>query len=174
MKQIVLLFLITFSIFAGNIKIPASFSAKFKQKITSAEKKTIKYNGSMLLNSTGELKWSYKKPTKKEVCSNGISFTIVDHDLEQVSYHTLDQALDLVAILREANHHRDNLYTASYQNVLYTFALDKKGRITQIAYKDTHDNVINIHFQGMKYKNKPNSTKKMKCPYPKSYDIING
>jgi len=159
---------------AGGVQVPVAFSADFTQKITSPKKKVIRYSGAILLNSSGALKWSYKKPTRKEVCSNAKQFTIVDHDLEQVSFHNLKQALNLASILKKARHHKDNLYVATYQDVLYTFALDKKGQITQIAYKDTLDNVVNIHFQHMRYKNKPNLKRTMQCPYPQSYDIIRG
>lgn len=174
MKSFVILLCTTVLVMAGQIKIPTSFSAKFTQKITNGKKKVIHYSGTILLNSSGALKWSYQKPTKKEVCSNGQSFTIVDHDLEQVSFHKLEKALDLASVLKKARHHKDNLYVATYQGVLYTFSLDKNGKIDQIAYKDNLDNVVNIHFQKMRYSNKPNSKSKMTCPYPKAYDIIRG
>ena len=174
MRFLSILILSVTIIFAGEISIPTGFSAHFTQKITSPKKKVIKYSGTILLNSSGALKWSYKKPTRKEVCSNAKHFTIVDHDLEQVSFHELRQALSLTSILKKARHHKDNLYVATYQNTLYTFALDKKGQISQIAYKDTLDNVVNIHFQHMRYRSKPNLKRTMQCPYPQSYDIIRG
>ncbi len=174
MKYLSILILSIGVVLAGGIKIPTSFSAHFMQKITTPKGKVIKYSGTLLLNSTGALKWRYIKPTKKEVCSNGKQFTIVDHDLEQVSFHELRQSLDLASILKKARHHKDNLYVATYQKVLYTFSLDKKGRIDQIAYKDTLDNVVNIHFQRMRYSSKENPKRVMQCPYPKAYDIIRG
>ncbi len=174
MKSILIFILVMTASIAGGIKIPVSFSAHFTQKITTPKKKVIHYSGTILLNSDGALKWRYTKPTKKEVCSDAKLFTIVDHDLEQVSFHELRQALDLTSILKKARHHKGNLYVATYQNVLYTFSLDKKGQLDQIAYKDTLDNVVNIHFQRMHYSNKPNPRNKMRCPYPQSYDIIRG
>ena len=174
MKFLSILILLIAMTFAGEITVPVSFSTHFTQKITTPKKKVIKYSGTLLLNSTGALKWRYTQPTKKEVCSNGRQFTIVDHDLEQVSFHELRQALDLASILKKARHHKDNLYVATYQKVLYTFSLDKKGRIDQIAYKDTLDNVVNIHFQRMRYSSKENPKRVMQCPYLKAYDIIRG
>ncbi len=174
MKRLAIFFSATLLITAGQIKIPTSFSADFTQKITHPNKKVIQYSGTILLNRSGALKWRYTKPTKKEVCSNGKMFTIVDHDLEQVSFHRLNKALDLSAILERARHHKDNLYVATYQDVLYTFSLDSKGRIDQIAYKDSLDNVVNIHFKHMVYRSKPNPNRKMQCPYPSAYDIIRG
>ncbi len=167
------IFFATFAL-SGEIKIPVGFSAEFTQKITTPKKKIIKYSGTVLLDGSGRLKWSYRKPTKKEVCSDGRSFTVVDHDLEQVSFHRLQRALDLPTILKKARHHKDNLYVAKYEDVLYTFSLDPKGRIDQIAYKDNLDNVVNIHFNNMRYKKSPIPKNRMRCPYPGSYDIIRG
>jgi len=174
MRPFIILLSLTITIFAGQIKVPTSFSAQFTQKITNAKKKVIKYSGTIRLNRSGALKWSYQEPTKKEVCSTGETFTIVDHDLEQVAFYKLEKSLDLAKILQKAKHHKGNLYVATYKEVLYTFSLDKQGRIDQIAYKDTLDNVVNIHFQKMHYSSKPNPASKMQCPYPPSYDIIQG
>ena len=174
MKMMGMLVLLIGVVTAGKIEIPVSFSAHFTQKITTPKKKVIKYSGTLLLNNAGALKWHYQKPTKKEVCSSGKNFMIVDHDLEQVSFYELRQALDLTSILKKARHHKDNLYVATYEKVLYTFSLDKRGRIDQIAYKDTLDNVVNIHFKQMRYSNKPNPPKVMRCSQPADYDIIGG
>jgi len=174
MKKIsIMLFLVTM-IASAQVKVPVSFASGFRQKITTPKKKVIEYKGTILLNSSGALKWSYVSPTKKEVCSNKKEFIIVDHDLEQVSLYHITKALDLAAILKKARHHKDNLYVARYHDRNYTFSLDKSGRIDQIAYKDSLDNTVNIHFENMHYRKKPNSTTKMKCPYPKEYDIIKG
>jgi len=174
MKIVIVLLLIAISSAEADIKIPTSFASSFTQKITSSKNRVIKYRGKILLNNTGELKWSYKKPTKKEVCSNGQDFTIVDHDLEQASFHLLNKALDLTEVLKKAKHYKGNLYVATYQDRNYTFSIDRSGKIDQIAYNDELDNVVNIHFQNMSYSNKPNSKKSMRCPYPDSYDIIRG
>lgn len=174
MKILIILLMSVATVLATDIDIPTSFSANFTQKITSQKGKIINYSGKMLLNNTGELKWSYKNPTKKEVCSNGNDFTIVDHDLEQVSFYLLNKALDLIEILKNAKHYKGNLYIANYQDRNYTFSLDKTGKIDQIAYKDELDNIVNIHFQNMVYKDTLNSDKLMTCPYPDSFDIIRG
>ena len=174
MKTVIFLLFMFSSFLAAEIKIPVSFSSNFTQKITSPKKKVIKYSGSILLNNGGALKWSYKTPTKKEVCSAGQEVIVVDHDLEQVSFHMLNKSLDLAKVLKNASHHKGNLYVATYQDRQYTFSLDKKGRLDQIAFRDELDNVVNIRFQNMRYQKKPNSSKKMQCPYPQSYDIIRG
>jgi len=168
---------------ASNIKVPTAFKTNFKQKITNPNKKVIKYRGKLLLNSAGELKWSYTSPTKKEVCSSDQNFVVVDHDLEQVSFYTLDKSMNLPEILRSAKpqkaggsnavDYKNKLYVANYEGKNYTLGLDSKGQIDQIAYKDDMDNVVNIHFVDMKYLSKPYTQKQMECKYPSSYDMMN-
>ncbi len=172
MKILILIFFSFTLMNANNIKIPASFSAKFTQKVTTDKKKVIKYSGNILLNNGGKMKWSYRQPTKKEVCSSKNIFMVVDHDLEQVSFYKVDKALNLSHILKSAKLYKGRLYTARFGDSTYTFSLDKKGQISQLAFKDSLDNVVNIHFLDMKYSNKINSSKNMKCPYPKAYDLI--
>ncbi len=174
MKILIYLSLTALFLFGSEIKIPTSFTAKFKQKITNPKKVTIKYSGSILLDDSGAFKWIYKTPTKKEVCSNGKDFLVVDHDLEQVSFYRLNKNLNLLEVLKNAKHHKDNLFVASYQKKNYTFSIDSKGQIDQIAYRDDLENIVNIHFIKMHYSDKPISQKRLECQYPNSYDMIQG
>jgi len=157
---------------AGEIRLPVSFSAEFVQKVTNPKKKVLLYKGTVLMNRPDTFKWSYKEPVKKEVCSDRKRVTVVDHDLEQVSFYRMDRGLNLAEVLGNARHHKDNLYIARYREKNYTVALDSEGRIKQIAYRDDLDNVVNIHFHKMKYDIKPIKRSKLLCPYPKSYDFM--
>ena len=167
---------LTLAIWAGaeGIRIPKAFSADFLQKVSSPQKKVILYKGSLTMKAPAALKWIYRKPTKKEVCSDGKQVIVVDHDLEQVNYYRMDKQFDLPAVLRSARHHRDNLYVAKYSGRNYTIAVDPQGRVSQIAYRDDMDNVVNIHFSKVRYLNAPPSAKSLRCTIPKSYDRIGG
>ena len=159
---------------ATEMKVPVGFTASFTQKITNPKNKIIKYSGKIYLDSEKGFKWIYKHPTKKEVCSDGKNFIIVDHDLQQVSFYKLNKALNIIEVLRKAKHHKDNLFVAYYQEKNYTFAIDKKGKISQIAYRDDLENIVNIHFQEMVYKDTHLSEVNLKCVYPDTYDLIQG
>ena len=159
---------------AGEIRLPVSFSAEFVQKVTNPKKKVLLYKGTVLMNGPDTLKWSYTEPVKKEVCSDRKRVTVVDHDLEQVSFYRMDKGINLAEVLENARHHKDNLYIAQYREKNYTIALDQEGMVEQISYRDDLDNVVNIHFYKMKYGSSPIRRSKLLCPYPKSYDIIGG
>ena len=169
--------LISFAALIGygkGISLPSGMEAEFLQKVTNPQKKVIQYSGKVLMDSGSRFKWSYLKPTRKEVCSDGKRVIVVDHDLEQVSFYRMDKGFDLGAVLKRAKHYRDNLYTARYQGRTYTLAVDKKGRIEQIAYRDDMDNVVNIHLKRIKSLSRPPSASRMRCPYPREYDLIGG
>jgi outer membrane lipoprotein carrier protein len=160
--------------YAGGITLPVGMEAQFVQKVTNPQKRVIQYSGKVLMDSGNRFKWSYVRPTRKEVCSDGRQVIVVDHDLEQVSFYRMEKGFDLGAVLKRARHYKDNLYTATYQGRTYTLAVDGKGRIEQIAYRDDMDNVVNIHLKKIKSLSRPPSSKRMRCPYPKDYDVIKG
>jgi outer membrane lipoprotein carrier protein len=159
---------------AGGIALPAGMEAQFLQKVTNPQKRVIQYSGKVLMDNGKRFKWSYTRPTRKEVCSDGRQVIVVDHDLEQVSFYRMDKGFDLGAVLARAKHYKDNLYTAKYQGRTYTLAVDDKGRIEQIAYRDDMDNVVNIHLKKIRSLSRPPAAKRMRCPYPKNFDVIKG
>jgi len=160
--------------YAGGISLPAGMEAQFLQKVTNPQKRVIQYSGKVLMDNGKRFKWSYTRPTRKEVCSDGRQVIVVDHDLEQVSFYRMEKGFDLGAVLARARHYKGNLYTAKYQGRTYTLAVDDKGRIEQIAYRDDMDNVVNIHLKKIRSLSRPPAAKRMRCPYPKEYDVIKG
>ena len=157
-----------------GITLPVGWEAKFLQKVTNPKKKVIRYEGTVLMSRDKGLKWSYRKPTRKEVCSDGKRVLVVDHDLEQASFYRIDKGFDLARILKKARHYKDRIYTARYDGRTYTLQVDAKGRIDQIAYRDDMDNVVNIHFKKIRTYTRPIAPSRMRCVIPKGYDRIGG
>jgi outer membrane lipoprotein carrier protein len=158
---------------ASAVKLPNGMVANFLQKVTNQQKKVLKYSGTLRIWHN-KIKWSYTKPSKKEVCSDGKKLVVVDHELEQVGFYKMNKSFNLQQIIKKARHHRNNIYVANYQGKNYTIAVDKKGIISQIAYHDDMDNVVNIHFNNIKILKKSPSSKSMMCYYPNSYDLMGG
>ena len=157
---------------AQGIDIPVSFKANFLQQVTNTKGKVIKYRGKIYFNSPSNTKWVYNSPTRKVVCSISKKLTVIDHDLEQVSYYSIDRGLNLAKVLRKARQYRGRTYTTKYKGKLYTIVINSKNQIEQIAYKDNLDNTVNLIFTSIKYRNKPFSNSKFICPRPKNYDTI--
>jgi outer membrane lipoprotein-sorting protein len=171
-KILTFFFLIFTFLNGGDIKIPISFKANFTQSVKNHKGKTIRYRGRVFFNYPDTTKWIYNYPTKKEVCSSDGKLIIIDHDLEQVSYYSLDRGINLAKVLSKAKKYKGNLYVTTYKGKYYTIQLNNKGEIQQIAFKDNLDNQVNIIFRSIKYSNKPISRKKFYCAKPSGYDSI--
>jgi len=171
-----IIFMITLGLYAHAtaIVLPDNFQANFTQTITNTKKKVINYSGQVYFSNHKLLKWEFIKPTKKEVCINTKDLTVVDHDLEQVSYYHIKKGFDLIKILKKAKLHSANIYVAQYENIKYTIQVDDKKRLHSFAFFDELDNKVQILFQKVKYGKGNLSHKKMTCPVPKAYDIIRG
>lgn len=174
MLRILLILSLGFYVHAASITLPENFQADFTQKITNTKKKTINYAGKVRFSNESLLKWTYTKPTKKEVCTNGRELTVVDHDLEQVSKYLIDKGFNFTKILKNAKLHSKNIYVAKYQNKNYTIQVDGKQRVHSIAYFDDLDNKVQIVFKKVKYGKGSLSKKSMTCKEPKAYDMIRG
>ena len=168
------LLLLAISTLSANIELPENFQADFTQKITNTKAKVITYNGKVRFSNETLFKWSYKEPTQKEVCTDGMELLVVDHDLEQVSAYRITQGIDIAKILEKAKLHSKNIYVAAYENKQYTIQVDNKQKLHSIAYFDDLDNKVQIVFKHMKYGKGNLPTPSMKCNYPKNYDMIQG
>jgi len=162
------------TLYAGGITLPGHFKANFIQKITNTKNKTIDYSGKVRFSNPSLMKWEYRKPTKKEVCTDGEALTVVDHDLEQVSIYLISKGFDLGKIVKEAKEHSKNVYVAHYQGKSYTIQVDGKGRLHSVAYYDELDNKVQIVFKNMTYGKGAFKRAGMLCPTPKYYDEIRG
>jgi len=158
----------------SDINLPENFTADFTQQITNTKKKVIKYSGEVRFGDKKLFKWSYLKPSLKEVCTNGKEILVVDHDLEQVSKFYIDKGINIAKVIANAIHYKDKIYIAHFDGKKYTIQLDGKNKLQSIAYFDELDNKVQILFKHMKYKKGKISTKKMRCNYPVEYDIIRG
>ncbi|MFC2057562.1 LolA-like outer membrane lipoprotein chaperone [Campylobacterota bacterium] len=168
------LLLLAFSALSANVELPENFQADFTQKITNTKEKVITYRGKVRFSNETLFKWSYKEPTQKEVCTNGLELLVVDHDLEQVSAYRISNGIDIAKILKQAKPYSENIYVAEYENKKYTIQVDTKQKLHSIAYFDDLDNKVQIVFKHMKYGKGSLPEQSMKCNYPKNYDMIQG
>jgi outer membrane lipoprotein carrier protein len=189
MKKILLIFL--FSLIANaKIELPENFIANFEQTIVNDKGKKIDYSGNLAFKQEREIivgengsqkefvnkffKWNYKKPTNKEVCSDGVEIIVIDHDLEQVSKYLIDDGLDLEKVLKVAQQISTRDYKAVYKDVEYLITLNNKGQLKKIFYTDSLDNRVKIIFKNIKYNIENFNNKLLECDTPKDYDIIEG
>ena len=173
MRFFTLLILSAVGLFAAPT-LPDSFQAAFVQQVTNPKGKVIRYTGSVYFSEGRRLKWVYREPTRKEVCTDGKELVVVDHDLEQVSYYLMDEGFDLIAILKRAKRHKARIYLADYRGSRYTIRVDGNGIVQSVAYFDNLDNKIQIVFKEMRYGKEKIGGSDMRCKAPADYDVIRG
>ena len=162
------------TLFASGIALPEHFNSDFVQTVTNPKNKTITYTGSVAFSKENLLKWSYRSPTQKEVCTDGKEVLVVDHDLEQVSAYRMGKGFDLAEILKKAKPYKERIYVTEYEGKHYTIQVDVKGRLQSVAYYDDLDNKVQILFKKMRYGSGKLPASRMKCDYPATYDFIRG
>ncbi|RLA68483.1 MAG: hypothetical protein DRQ78_00280 [Epsilonproteobacteria bacterium] len=173
MRLLLLILCIPYTLFA-ELKLPDNFQANFTQKITNSKNKVINYSGKVSFSEHINFKWSYKEPSLKEVCTNGMELVVVDHDLEQVSNYVITKGINIAKILQQATLHSKNIYVANHENKLYTIQVNQKGSLHSIAYFDDLDNKVQIVFTQMNYGKGALDKQKMYCDHPADYDMIRG
>ena len=174
MKKIWIVFIFMAGLSADDIVLPSSFRADFIQTITNADAKVIRYEGEVLFSDRRRLKWTYRSPTRKEVCTDGREVLVVDHDLEQVSAYRIDRGFDLSRIIAEAKPYSGDIFVTEYGGKQYTLRLDSKGQLESVAFYDDLDNKVQILFGHMRYRRQPYRVMEMSCDYPADYDMIRG
>lgn len=174
MKRLWMLLIVSGTLMASPISVPENFKAAFTQRITNPDKKVIHYKGTVRFSGPKMLKWVYQEPTQKEVCSNGGNVTVVDHDLEQVSYYLIEKGFDLAGILKSAKPYKETktVFIAKYQGRNYTIQIDAEKRLSRVAYYDDLENEVLIIFENMHYGKGKLPLRSLLCEAPGSYDVI--
>ena len=173
MKLLLGMIMMSVALFSG-IELPESFTADFTQMVTNPKKKVITYSGKVLFSDKKHFKWSYLKPTRKEVCTDGKELLVVDHDLEQVSAFYISKGLDVAKVLSRAKHYKNSIYLATFDDKKYTIQLNRAQQLQSIAYFDDLDNKVQILFKHIKYQKGKLPDKEMQCNYPVTFDVIRG
>ncbi len=170
MKKMFFIFLLPSLIFGIDFKNVLTFSADFKQTISSENEKKAVYEGSVIAKRPKLIKWTYKKPVKKYLYIIANEVIMVEPELEQAMFKTINDDINFLQILKKAKKISKEKYEAFYQNKKYTVLL-KNDNIYKIIYKDSLDNDVVIEFFNQKINYKINN-KEFKVNIPKDYDVI--
>ncbi|MCH5336784.1 MAG: outer membrane lipoprotein chaperone LolA, partial [Campylobacter sp.] len=145
-----------------------NFSSDFTQNVSSKNSK-ITYSGHFVLTQDKAF-WSYEKPAKKEIYINKNQITIVEHDLEQVIFSSLDKIPNLNEIFKLAKKIAPNELEAKYENVKYKIFLEN-NEVKSISYQDEFENDILITL--FKQKKNTSINEAIFTPkIPKNYDLV--
>jgi len=170
MKLLIILFFSIFVAFASNFKDINSFEATFKQSIINNSGSEILYSGKIFIKKPFSIVWEYRKPIEKYVYIIDKKATIIEPDLEQAIFSTLDKKINILKLLENAQQISPNQYISTFNNIDYTLTIIN-NQLEQINYKDSIDNNISISFTNIKQNHTiPNQI--FQFTIPNEYDII--
>ncbi|OCL87102.1 Outer-membrane lipoprotein carrier protein precursor [Aliarcobacter thereius] len=168
---IIMLFIINFSQASVNeLKNLKTLQANFIQTIDSSNGTKIEYRGYLYIKNSGKILWSYKEPILKNVFVDGKMVIIDEPELEQAIYTNLENQVDILKLLNDAKHIKDNLYKTTIENIEYDIILNNK-KIDKISYKDELENNIEIRLENTIYDEDINDNIFIFI-LPSNYDLI--
>ena len=147
-----------------------SFEASFIQTITNPSGNIVKYSGLIYIQETNKIKWQYQDPIEKLVFIDKNLVTIIEPELEQAIITKIDQEINILNLLKDANKISKNNYVSQYNSIKYSLKLIA-GKLTQISYQDELENNIVISFKNIK-QNHQIPAKIFKFSIPLDFDII--
>lgn len=168
-KALFFLLLLTLSSHALDLNFK-NFSANFTQVVIDENKKELRYEGKVYAKYPNASFWSYIKPVQKEIFINKKLVTIVESDLEQVIIQNIENEIDILKLLQEAQKVSEGVYETDYMGVNYRVYIEKKLPV-QIEYKDKFENKVSISFQKVDITTQ-RSEEEFIAKYPEDFDVI--
>ncbi|WP_297193469.1 LolA-like outer membrane lipoprotein chaperone [uncultured Campylobacter sp.] len=167
MKNFFLLAILALNLFAFDTNFK-TFKSDFTQTVKSINS-SINYEGYFVLTPSKAF-WSYERPTNKQIYINNKDVTIIENDLEQVIYTSLDKIPNLSIIFKNAKKKSDTEYETQYDGILYKIIL-QNDEIKQVSYKDDFDNTVIIELKNQQ-RNISLNNDIFKARIPSNYDVL--
>ena len=167
---VIFILILKTSILANDFQHMKSFEASFIQTITNPSGNIVKYSGLIYIQEPNKIKWQYQDPIEKLVFIDKNLVTIIEPELEQAIITKIDQEINILNLLKDANKISKNNYVSQYNSIKYSLKLIE-GKLTQIAYQDELENNIVISFKNIK-QNHQIPVEIFKFSIPLDFDII--
>lgn len=168
--RIIFVALLTLSPLFAISEKTETMTADFTQTIVNEKKGTITYKGTMSAKRPNMAIWHYREPIDKTVYITAENVTVVEPELEQAIVRTLDETIDILAILASARKTGKESYTALYKSKEYNITMQKE-MIKAISFTDAFDNIVTIVFTGQLVNHKI-SDSEFNAVIPADFDII--
>jgi len=153
---------------AYALKVPKSFSANFVHTATG-KGETIHHAGTLLVNRSRAFFASITRPTHQIICNHNSDLKWIDFGNRQAVKYDVGSLLDIMQILKVAEHYKGRLYKSRYHGYHFLLTTDARGRIVQIAYKDKQQRHNIIHLSAVRYYSSQQPTKRFQCAVPDGF-----
>lgn len=153
MKKIIIGLFLGILAWGSEIKIIQTFEADFTQKLIAQDNSEIVYQGKIFAQSPDNVLWQYQKPIPKEVYIHSNEVIIYEPKLQQAIFSSLQEKLDIFALVNKAKKIKDNLYQAEVLEQKYNLIINE-GILEKITFIDALENKVIIQFDKIQI-NKP-------------------
>ena len=162
--------LCTFSTLSGAyaLQVPKSFSANFTHTATGGSE-TIHYDGTLLVNRSRAFIASIVHPTRQMICNYNSDLKWIDFGNKQAVKYDVGSLLDIMQILKVAEHYKGHLYKSQYHGYHFLLTTDAHGHVAQITYKDKQKRQNIIHLSAVRYYASPQPAKRFQCAIPDGF-----
>ncbi len=129
----------------GGIEMQ-SFYAKFVQRITNDQNRTITYRGEVAYEAPDRTIWRYESPTKKTILIQGSRVIVVEPELEQATFSQLRKDRQIFSLLQKARKVAPGRYVLSLDEKNLSIFTDANDTIKRVRFKDEMDNDVEVEF----------------------------
>lgn len=170
MKYLAFFLVYVMSLHAALTDSLASFEAAFEQRIVDENGHSVVYAGHVWAQKPETVRWHYETPVEKDIYISGKDVVVIEPEMEQAIIRTLREDIDFLTIISQAKKTGPDTYEAVYGSQKFTIML-QDGIIVSIAYRDTFENRIELHFSKQS-QNAPIDPTTFHWEIPASYDVI--
>ena len=169
MKKTLIATILSVGCFA-NINTINQFEADFTQNIVDDNNKTIVYKGHIRASKPQYALWQYTQPVEKEIYIRDNRVIMIEPELEQVIYKTMDSSFNFFSMINKAKKVTKNVYEATFRDKHF-FIVMEDDKIKSITYHDEFDNKITIEFSN-EIINKEIPKEVFEANIPNDFDVI--
>jgi outer membrane lipoprotein carrier protein len=170
-KKLLFLFLTTSALISADLTNLKTLETNFIQKIQNSTNNVLTYKGTMFAKKKNNLAlWIYNYPVKKKIYYRDGSITVLEPELEQVTFAKLEKIPNILTLLRKAKKVSKNRLVTTFNKTKY-YITTNNNFVKDIKYKDEMQNVVTISFKKPKI-NKGINDKKFVYEIPAGYDVL--
>jgi outer membrane lipoprotein-sorting protein len=160
-------------VWAGDLKVPGSLTASFVQ--TAVGGGTIsRSSGTLTLNRSRAFRLDVRRPTRQLICNYRSGVDLIDYAFHQVIRYDVGGLLDMMQILKVAEHYKGNVYKSRYHGYRFRLWTNKRGEVVKATFRGKNGIQNTVRFSNIRYRSKPFPAARFRCRAPRSYRVVHG
>jgi len=153
--------------------VPGSLKAQFVHESVGGGS-IARTRGTLVLNRSRAFRIDMRSPYRQRICNYRSGVDVVDDTAHMVVRYDVGGLLDLMQILKVAEHDRGNRYKSRYHGFRFLLWTNKKGEVVKLTFRDKRGATNTVRFSSIRYNKKPLPASRFQCRAPRSYRVVHG